>query len=127
MFVDVVQPRTIPFRNLLGHPDLIAERLQWVHDQLDFDMVLSGHATPEWLSGTKQDVIEQRQYYLDLSSAVDTARAVGLQDASPEMKTLVRSMLAPKYRAWRRFDSEFQGLNVEGMLGWRSGKAFYPL
>ena len=121
MFVDLVQPRNVPFRTLLGHPDRINERFRWIEDNLDFDTILSGHATPQ-MSGTKQDVVEQRRYHEDLADAIATARAVGLADGSPEMTTLVRSLLHPKYGSWRRFD-EFLALNVQGMIAWRSGKS----
>jgi glyoxylase-like metal-dependent hydrolase (beta-lactamase superfamily II) len=121
MFVDLVQPRNVPFRTLLGHPDRINERFRWIEDNLDFDVILSGHAMPQ-MSGTKQDVVEQRRYHEDLAAAIATARAVGLTDASPEMTTLVRSLLHPKYGAWRRFD-EFLALNVEGMIAWRAGQS----
>jgi len=120
MFVDLIQPRNIPFRTLLGHPDRIVERLQWLEDKLDFEVIVSGHATPQ-MSGTKQDVAEQRGYYRDLSDAIATARAAGLGDGSPEMTTLVGSILHPKYGAWRRFD-EFLDLNIQGMIAWRAGK-----
>ena len=121
MFVDLVQPRNIPFRTLLGHPERIVERLQWIESALDFDVIVSGHATPQ-MSGTKQDVVEQRRYYGDLSEAIAAARAAGLADGSPEMTTLVRSILHPKYGAWRRFD-EFLALNIDGMIAWRAGKS----
>ena len=121
MFVDLVQSRNVPFRTLLGHPDRIGERLRWIEDSLDFDVILSGHATPQ-MSGTKQDVGDQRRYYEDLEDAIATARAVGLSDGSPQMTTLVRSLLHPKYGAWRRFD-EFLALNIEGMIAWRAGKS----
>ncbi len=117
MTVDYVQPRNIPFRTLLGHPDWIVERLQWIHDNLDFDVLVSGHATPQ-MTGTPADVLEQRQYYLDLSDAIAAAQAAGLADNSPEMVAAVRKTLEPKYASWRRFD-EFLALNVEGMLRWR--------
>jgi glyoxylase-like metal-dependent hydrolase (beta-lactamase superfamily II) len=121
MFVDLVQPRNVPFRTLLGHPERIVERLSWLESKLDFDVLVSGHATPQ-MSGTKQDVAEQRGYYADLTAAIATARAAGLADGSPEMTTLVRSILQPKYGAWRRFD-EFLALNVQGMIAWRAGKS----
>jgi glyoxylase-like metal-dependent hydrolase (beta-lactamase superfamily II) len=121
MFVDLMQPHNIPFRTLLGHPERIVERLQWLEDKLDFDVIVSGHATPQ-MSGSKLDVAEQRGYYRDLSDAIATARAAGLGDGSPEMTTLVASLLHPKYGAWRRFD-EFLGLNVQGMIAWRAGKS----
>ena len=121
MFVDLMQPRNIPFRTLLGHPDRIVERLQWIESALDFDVIVSGHATPQ-MSGTKQDVVEQRRYYGNLSEAIATARAAGLADGSPAMTTLVRSILHPTYGGWRRFD-EFLALNIEGMIAWRAGQA----
>src|SRR5262249_58095216 len=52
MFVDVVQPRNVPFRTLLGHPERIVERLQWLESKLDFDVIVSRHATPQ-LIGTQ--------------------------------------------------------------------------
>src|SRR5437870_6348423 len=84
MFVDVVQSKNIPFRTLLGHPERIVERLQWIEDNLDFDVIVSGHATPQ-MSGTKQDVREQRVYYRDHSDALPSARAAGRGDRSPEV------------------------------------------
>jgi len=121
MFVDLVQPRNIPFRTLLGHPERIVDCLQWIEEGLDFDVIVSGHATPQ-MSGTKQDVAAQRVYYRDLSDAIATARAAGLAEGSPEMTTLVGSILHPKYGTWRRFD-EFLALNIQGMIAWRAGKS----
>jgi hypothetical protein len=121
MFVDVVQPRNVPFRTLLGHPDRIVERLEWLEAKLDFDVIVSGHATPQ-MSGTKHDVAEQRGYYRDLMAAIATARAAGLTDGSGEMTTLVGSILHPKYGAWRRFD-EFLALNIQGLIAWRAGQS----
>ncbi len=92
-----------------------------MEDALDFDVIVSGHATPQ-MSGTKQDVGAQRRYYGDLSDAIATARAAGLADGSPAMTMLVRSLLHPKYGEWRRFD-EFLALNIEGMIAWRAGKS----
>jgi len=121
MFVDLVQPRNVPFRTLLGHPENIVERLRWMEESLDFDLIVSGHATPQ-MAGTKQDVTEQRQYYHALSAAIATARAAGLGDGSSEMTTLVHSILHPHYGGWRRFD-EFLTLNIEGMIAWRAGRS----
>lgn len=119
MFVDLVQPRGIPFRTLLGEPDRIVERLRWV-ESLDFEVLVSGHANPR-MTCTKEDVAEQRQYYLDLMEAIATAHSAGMADGSPKMAEAVRARLQPKYGAWRRFD-EFVALNVEGVIGWRAGK-----
>src|SRR5262249_61715242 len=88
----------------------IVERLSWLESKLDFEVIVSGHATPQ-MSGTKQDVAEQRGYYADLALAIATARAAGLSEGSPEMTTLARSLLHPKYGAWRRFDG-LLALNV---------------
>ena len=118
MTVDYVQPRNIPFRTLFGHPDRTVERLQWIADNLDFDVVVTGHASPQ-ITGTRADVLEQRQYYLDLSDALAAARAAGLAENSPEMTAAVQAALAPRYGTWRRFD-EFLGLNIEGMIRWRA-------
>ena len=120
MLVDLVQPKNLPFRNLLGNPDRIVERLQWLNDTLDFDVLVSGHAYPQ-MTGTKQDVAEQRQYYLDLTQAIDASRSAGHADGSPEMTDAVRATMAPKYGSWRRFD-EMLADNIEGMIGWRAGK-----
>ncbi|HLH23312.1 MAG TPA: MBL fold metallo-hydrolase [Chloroflexota bacterium] len=117
MAVDFVQPENVPFRTMVGHPDWTARRLQWLHDTLDFDTVVSGHASPR-ITGTREDVLEARGYLLALSDAVEAAQAKGYADNSPEMQAAVREALTPKYGKWRRFD-EFLALNVEGLLRWR--------
>jgi Metallo-beta-lactamase superfamily len=73
MFVDLVQPKSVPFRRLLGYPDRIVERLAWLTESLDFDVLVSGHATPSMV-GSKADIVEGRQYYFDLADAIDRAR-----------------------------------------------------
>jgi len=118
MTVDFVQPRNVPFRGLLGHPDRIVERLRWIYDSLDFDLLISGHASPQ-MGGTRGDVLEQRQYYLDLTEALASARAAGLADDSPELTAATRAALEPRYGSWRRFD-EFLPLNIAGMIRWRA-------
>lgn len=122
MTVDFVQPKNVPFRTMLGHPDKVAEKLQWIHDNLDFDVLVSGHAQP-YLTGTKEDVLEQRQYLLDLGAAVE--HASGHPANSPEMVAAVRAELTPKYGNWRRFD-EFLALNIQGNLAWRAGETPNP-
>lgn len=119
MAVDYIQPRNLPFRTLLGHPDRIVDRLQWFHDNLEFDVLVSGHAAPG-MTGTKEDVLAARQYLVDLCAAIDAARAGGAPDNSPQMLAAVRSRIEPQYGDWRRFD-QFLALNVEGVIGWRSG------
>lgn len=120
MFVDLVQPKNIPFRRLLGHPDRIVERLRWVADHLEFDTLVSGHATPR-MTATRDDVLEAARYYHDLSEAIDQARRDGLSDHSLEMHQSVRAALDEQYGQWRRFD-EMLDLNIEGMLRWRAGE-----
>jgi hypothetical protein len=73
------------------------------------------------MTGTKEDVLEQRQYYLDLLEAVAAARADGLADGSPDMQAAVRSRLEPRYGSWRRFD-QFLNANIDGVIGWGAGK-----
>src|SRR6266581_239247 len=116
MTCDFVQPKNVPFRTLLGHPDQIVERLKWLDDNLEFDILVSGHATPQ-MTGNKEDVPQQRQYYVDLSEAIAAAKAKGCADNSAEMTAAVRGSLAPRYGSWRRFD-EFLALNIEGVIGW---------
>jgi glyoxylase-like metal-dependent hydrolase (beta-lactamase superfamily II) len=120
MFVDLIQPKNIPFRRLLGHPDRIVERLCWVADHLEFDTLVSGHATPSMV-GARDDVLEAAQYYQGLSEAIEQARRDGLSDHSLEMHQAVRAALTETYADWRRFD-EMLDLNIEGMLRWRAGE-----
>lgn len=119
MLVDIVQPKSAPYRLLLGHPDEVVRCLAWLRDDLDFDMLLSGHTTPR-MWATKEDVAEQHQYYLDLSDAIEAARAAGAPDNSPAMVEAVQARLAPAYGEWRRFPD--LALNIEGMIGWRAGR-----
>jgi glyoxylase-like metal-dependent hydrolase (beta-lactamase superfamily II) len=120
MFVDLVQPRNVPFRRLLGHPDRIVQCLRWVADNLEFDTLVSGHATPSMV-GTRDDVLEAARYYDALSEAIEQARRDGLSDHSLEMHQAVRAALVDAYGQWRRFD-EMLDLNIEGMLRWRAGE-----
>jgi glyoxylase-like metal-dependent hydrolase (beta-lactamase superfamily II) len=89
-------------------------------DHLEFDTLVSGHATPR-MTATRDDVLEAARYYEDLSEAVEQARRDGLSDHSLEMHQSVRAALDEKYGHWRRFD-EMLDLNVEGMLRWRAGE-----
>ncbi|MBV9578945.1 MAG: hypothetical protein JO057_10170 [Chloroflexi bacterium] len=88
-------------------PKRVVDRLQWLEDTLDFDVVVSGHARTS-VSGTRQDVREQRQYYLDLGEAV--ARAGGDLEAA-------RALLEPKYGRWQRFEQMVND-NIQGYLDW---------
>ncbi len=118
MTVDYVQPKNVPFKALLGHPARTAERLKWIAENLDFDVLVSGHPSPQ-MTGTVADVWEARQYFLDLSHAIESAQSAGHADGSPEMVAAVKSSLTPAYGSWRRFDEHFP-LNVEGWFRWRA-------
>ena len=109
MTVDFVQSRTAPFRKLFGVPGRVIDRLQWMDDTLDFDAVVSGHALAG-LSGTRQDVREQRQYYIDLGDAL--GRANGDPAAA-------RALLEPRYGTWRRFQQMIDD-NLQGFIDWQS-------
>ena len=122
MLVDIVQAKSAPFRTLLGDPDKITAHLQWLHDWLDFDTLISGHTGPRYF-GTKADVLEARQYYFDLSDAIEAARAAGHPDRSAAMATAVHAALTSKYGDWSRFTVESLGDNIEGMIRWRAGEA----
>ena len=121
MFVDLVQPRNVPFRTLLGHPERVVERLQWIETTLDFDVIVSGHATPQ-MSGTKQDVVEQRRYYGDLSRRSPPRER-------PAWRRLTRDddpgaeHPAPASTARGAASTSSWPLNVEGMIAWRAGKS----
>src|SRR5256712_11168656 len=76
MFVDLVQPRNLPFRTLLGHPERIVERFQWLEENLEVDVIVSGHASPQ-MSGPRQDGLQQGADYRDPSDATAAAPAGG--------------------------------------------------
>jgi len=76
-------------------------------DTLDVETLVSGHAVVS-VSGTRQDLRAQREYYLDLGDAV--AQANGDVDAA-------RRILEPKYGGRRRFD-QMIAENIQGYLEW---------
>src|SRR5947209_210837 len=45
MYVDCFQPSSIPLP-LHGIPERLQERIAWLRDTFDFDLMLTGHATP---------------------------------------------------------------------------------
>jgi hypothetical protein len=118
MYVDIVQPRNIAFRTLVGVPERIVKSIDWVHDNLDFETQIYGHAIPK-ISATKADFIEMKGYYHDLDAAIEAARAKGMADNSEEMQASVKDALAPKYSSWGRW--EMLPENIRGMIGWRDG------
>ena len=109
--VDWLENRRLPFRDL-GDSYLD----EWVAGldevaELDFDILVPGHTPP----GTKQIVVELRQYWMDLFAAIREAQAMGLADNSPEMVAYVRGELAPTYGTWGSF-ADFLPLNIQGVL-----------
>jgi hypothetical protein len=67
--------------------------------------------------GTRQDLRDYRQYFVDLQAAVQEAQAAGHADNSEPMLTAVRAALMPKYGTWASFPNGVAG-NVEGVLRW---------
>jgi hypothetical protein len=107
MTVDFIQRKSVPFRRLFGLPERIVERLAWLDETLAYEHVISGHTQPVSCAG-REDVREQRQYYLDLAAAVEGARG------DP---AAARAALEPKYGTWRRFP-EMVDDNIAGYLEW---------
>jgi glyoxylase-like metal-dependent hydrolase (beta-lactamase superfamily II) len=118
MSVDLVRIRTLPFGNIgQAAPARMAEWLDEVDQKFDFEVVLSGHGPAANIWGTRQDLKDHRQYYLDLAKAVEDARAAGHPDNSEAMLAAVRAALAPQYGSWTNFQNGLAG-NVEGAVRW---------
>jgi hypothetical protein len=118
MLVDQVRVKTIAFGDLqAASPERMAEHLQYMADNFDFDALLWGHGAGPILVGTKQDPLDHRQYYIDLMEAVSAARAAGHPDNSEAMVGAVRTALAPKYSTWGNFPNGLAG-NVAGVVRW---------
>jgi len=120
MTVDHGRVRSLPFGNLpLASPERMAEFLERVDQSFDFDVYLSGHGPPANVIGSRQDLRDHRQYYLDLVAAVGEARAAGHADNSEEMVAAVRTALEPQYGTWANFPNGLAG-NISGVLRWGS-------
>jgi glyoxylase-like metal-dependent hydrolase (beta-lactamase superfamily II) len=118
MLVDQVRVKTIAFGDLqAASPERMAEHLQYMADNFDFDALLWGHGAGPILVETKQDLLDHRQYYIDLMEAVRAARAAGHPDNSEAMVGAVRTALAPKYSTWGNFPNGVAG-NVAGVVRW---------
>lgn len=117
--VDWLENRRLPFRDLGdSYPDEWVKGLERVDAELDFDTVVPGHTEP----GPKSIVLDQRDYWLALMSAVRDAQAAGRADNSPEMIAFVRERLAPRYSTWGSFE-DFLPLNIEGLIRiWTTGR-----
>jgi glyoxylase-like metal-dependent hydrolase (beta-lactamase superfamily II) len=121
--VDFIPIDSLPFRDLPDFylPEWI-DSLTWVEENLDFDTLVPGHPP---VSGTKADVGEIRGYVEALIAAIETARADGLADNSPEMVEAVRAALEPEYGTWANFE-EYLPLNIEGVIRITSAGAATP-
>jgi glyoxylase-like metal-dependent hydrolase (beta-lactamase superfamily II) len=117
MAVDMARVRTLPFGNLgNASPEKVMELLDRL-DQLEFETYLSGHGPVANIMGTRQDLRDYRQYFLDLQAAVKDAQQAGHADNSEQMVAAVRDALMPKYGTWASFPNGIAG-NVEGVLRW---------
>ena len=120
MTVDLGRVRSLPFGNLpMAPPERMAEFLERVDQSFDFDVFLSGHGPQANVLGSRQDLRDHRQYFLDLMAAVREARAAGHADNSEEMVAAVRSTLEPRYGTWANFQNGLAA-NISGVLRWWS-------
>jgi glyoxylase-like metal-dependent hydrolase (beta-lactamase superfamily II) len=111
--VDFIPVDSLLFQSLPdAYPEEWIASLQWIEDNLDFDILVPGHPP---IPGTKENVTEVRNYLQDLIAAVQSAQAQGLADNSPEMVESVRAALEPTYGEWNNF-AEWLPLNIEGLL-----------
>jgi glyoxylase-like metal-dependent hydrolase (beta-lactamase superfamily II) len=118
MTVDLGRVRTVAFREMTpASPERMAEWLAWVDQTFDFEIYLSGHGPAANVWGTRQDLADHRQYYLDLMAAVEDARAAGHADDSEEMIAAVRAALEPRYGSWVNFQGQLAE-NVKGAVRW---------
>jgi len=117
MAVDMARVRTLPFGNLgNASPEKVTGFLDRLA-ALEWDTYLSGHGPAANVMGTKQDLLDYKQYYADLAAAVKASQDAGQADNSEEMVTAVRAALMPKYGTWATFPTGVAA-NVEGVIRW---------
>lgn len=110
--VDFIPVRSLPFRTLTdSYLDEWIGSLQWIENNLHFDTLIPGHGQ----LGTKASVSEMRQYLLNLSDAIRTARSRGMADNSEPMVAAVRTALAARYGAWENF-GPYLPENIQGVI-----------
>jgi len=118
MVVDNARVRALPFGMLPNaSPERVVERLQWLEDTFDFDVLVWGHGSGQTLRGTRDALRQHRQYYVDLVNAIRKARAAGAADASETMTEMVRAELAPTYSSWQNFPNGLAA-NIAGAVRW---------
>lgn len=109
LWIDRVAYLDLPYRHYF--PELL-EGLRLVED-LDFDIVLTGHGTPRTgrgASGDKQDVTEFRKYFEALYAKIVEAKKNGLTKDEA-----VATIELPEYDHLGMYDPWFK-MNVEGMF-----------
>jgi glyoxylase-like metal-dependent hydrolase (beta-lactamase superfamily II) len=117
MAVDMARVRTLPFGNMgNASPEKVMELLDRL-DQTEWDTYLSGHGPAANTMGTKQDLRDYKQYYVDIKAAVKASQDAGQADNSEEMVAAVRAALMPKYGTWTSFPNGVAA-NVEGVIRW---------
>jgi glyoxylase-like metal-dependent hydrolase (beta-lactamase superfamily II) len=120
MTVDLGRVRTVAFRDIQqASPQRMAEWLDGIDQKFDFEIYLSGHGPAANIWGTRQDLKDHRQYYLDLDAAVKDARAAGHADNSDAMIAAVRATLEPRYGSWTNFQMSLAE-NIAGAVRWAS-------
>ncbi|MCC7372913.1 MAG: MBL fold metallo-hydrolase [Chloroflexi bacterium] len=120
MTVDLGRIRTLPFSDLpQASPEAFVAFLERVDQSFDFEVVLSGHGPQANIWGTRQDLQDHRQYYLDLMAAIRDARAAGHADNSEAMIAAVRTALTPRYGSWANFQNGLAA-NISGVVRWWS-------
>jgi glyoxylase-like metal-dependent hydrolase (beta-lactamase superfamily II) len=108
----ITQVRALPFQTLPdAYPEEWVASLKWIEDNLDFDVLVSGHGP----LGTKTDVPAYRGYFEDLMTAILQARTNGMSDNSPQMVDAVRAGLSAKYGSWTNFGPTLPQ-NIQGII-----------
>jgi hypothetical protein len=83
-------------------PDGLQERITWLHDTFDFDLLITGHATPRTFL-TREELQPQSDYLTDLTAAIAAAQAAGHAPKSAEMTAFVLEALNQRWTGWRRY------------------------
>ena len=121
IYVDCFQPHSLPLP-LHGLPADLQRRIEWLRDTFDFDMLITGHATPRTFM-TKEELQPQADYLTDLVAAIDGAQRAGHAARSPEMSAFVLAELQPRWQGWRRYP-ERVGQHIDNCFDYAEG--VYP-
>jgi len=121
MYVDCFQPESIPLP-LHGLPADLQKRLVWLRETFDFDLMLTGHATPRTFL-TKEELQPQSDYLTDLVAAIEGAQKAGHAPKSPDMTAFVLAALDARWTGWRRYP-ERVGPHIANCFDYAAG--VYP-